>query len=107
MFENAAYVDVDEEATKMKSALVEGGHVVSSFTSTSSISDWTSGTVVIPELEASSGLAAASPAGAFEQAVRSYVSSGGVYVVACECTARSDRTHERPHPIDPQAPSNT
>lgn len=72
------------EVANMKAALIEGGLDVTGVTSTSSISDWTSSTVVLPE-DVKGSLKAASPAGAFELAIRGYVSSGGVYVVASAC----------------------
>ena len=69
----------------MKSALSAAatGLTVISFTGVTTASVWTSGTVVLPEFERSR-LYGTSFSSSMQTAIRSYVNSGGVYVVAGE-----------------------
>ena len=80
IFENTAYVDTSGESANMKSALSAASDViVSSFTSMTDSSQWSSSTVVLPEFER--GVPSLDMTVA--TAARNFVSSGGVYIIAC------------------------
>lgn len=90
LFDDAAYVDPSREAAKMISALSAASVTVSTFSGVTTASDWTSSTVILPEFERSQ-LTASSFSSSMQDAIRGYVTGGGVYVVACKMAVC--RTH--------------